>query len=60
MTQGNRVRAKSQKKIILNTQTGIFYFGVSDAHSSDKRLSKGVLYHELNGHKKNDTNFLYI
>ena len=52
--------SESRKKIILNTQTGIFYFGVSDAHSSEKKLSKGMLYHKLNGHKFNNTNFLYV
>lgn len=52
--------SESQKKIILNMQTGIFYFGVSDAHSSEKRLSKGMLYHKLNGRKFNNTNFLYV
>ena len=52
--------SESRKRVILNMQTGIFYIGVSDAHSSEKRLSKGVLYHKLRGYKFNDTNFLYV
>lgn len=51
--------SNSSKKLILNTETGIFYFGskeASDAHC----INHGTLKNKLNGYYKNNTNLIYV
>ena len=52
-------RSEAQKKIILNTETGIFYLGVKEA-SEIVGINHKTLKNQLNGHNKNKTNFLYV
>jgi hypothetical protein len=51
--------AESRKKIILNTDTGIFYFGIEDAAITIGKTKKW-LQARLCGKRKNKTNFLYV
>lgn len=51
--------AEARKKIILNTLTGIFYFGVSDAAESCSIKPK-TLHQKLKGDRKNNTAFAYV
>lgn len=49
----------SQCKLILNIETGIFYFGskeAADAHC----MNAGTLRHRLCGSNKNNTNLIYV
>ena len=52
-------RSEIFKKIILNTQTGIFYLGAEEA-SITININKGTLIGYLNGRYKNKTPFIYI
>lgn len=49
----------SRKKIILNLNTGIFYFGVKEA-SNSININKSTLTSYLNGQKTNKTDFTYV
>jgi hypothetical protein len=55
----NKKITDSQKKIILNTETGIFYFGVKEAAESIGSVQV-TLNSKLNGYKRNNTNFIYV
>jgi group I intron endonuclease len=46
-------------KIILNTQTGIFYHGLTEA-SKSANISKSYLHINITKNKKNKTNFIYV
>ncbi len=46
-------------KIILNLQTGIFYYGTRDA-SESCLIKKDTLKAQLNGRNSNRTNFMYV
>lgn len=50
---------ESRKKIILNTQTGIFYLGNNDAAESIN-INRMTLYNYLIGKRKNKTPFIYV
>jgi group I intron endonuclease len=52
-------RTEKRKKIILNLETGIYYFGVAEA-ALYNNLNKRTLEGKLNGWKKNNTNLLYV
>lgn len=54
-TRGNNPIAK----IVLNTQTGIFYGCVEDA-SDTIDMKRDTLKQKLNGRRKNDTDFIYV
>lgn len=45
-------------KIILNTQTGIFYFGCKEAAES-MNINHGTLRGKISGNRKNTTPFIY-
>lgn len=45
-------------KIVLDTQTGIFYYGVGDAAKS-ANIKKDTLTAKLNGKSRNNTKFVY-
>lgn len=49
----------SLKKIVLNTQTGIYYFGIKDAADSIG-MNKGTLRTMMSGHRTNKTPFIYV
>ena len=49
----------SRKKIILNTQTGIYYFGIKEA-SISANINKSTLTSYLNGQKRNKTEFISV
>lgn len=49
----------SRKKLILNTQMGIFYLGTKDAALAHG-LNRGTLLCKLSGNCKNDTDLLYV
>lgn len=51
--------ASSKRKVILNTQTGIYYDGVIEAAKSIGALFT-TLYSRLNGHLKNNTSLIYV
>lgn len=57
--QAKKKMSITRSKIILNTQTGIFYFGVREA-SQVYNLSINKLYKELNDNKKSNINFKYV
>ena len=46
-------------KIILNTQTGIFYFGCKEAAES-MNINHGTLRGKISGNRKNTTPFIYV
>lgn len=50
--------SNSKIKIVLNTRTGIFYYGVIEAAKSEGILYT-TLYSKLNGNLKNNTPFIY-
>lgn len=50
--------AESNKKILLNTQTGIFYKGLQDAANSIG-MNLNTLRAKMSGHSKNNTPFVY-
>lgn len=52
-------RAMAQTKIIMNTETGIFYFGVKEIVNLTK-YKECTLREKLTGVTKNNTNFLYV
>ena len=54
-TRGNNPTAK----IVLNTQTGIFYGCVEDA-SDTIGMKRDTLKQKLNGRRKNNTDFIYV
>ena len=50
---------RNKGKVVLNTQTGIYYVSVSEAAKSiGKRQS--ILTKKLNGDRKNNTSFIYV
>lgn len=54
------ILVKSRTKIILNTENGVFYFGLKEASESCD-IPKTTLASHLNGTTKiNKTNFLYV
>lgn len=56
---GKRGELCACSKIILDTQSGIFYFGVKDAAIS-RNLKPANLYGKLTGNIKNDTPLIYV
>lgn len=46
-------------KLVLNTETGIFYGCVEDA-SDTISMKRDTLKQKLNGRRKNNTNFIYV
>lgn len=46
------------RKIILNTETGIFYLGAKEAAAS-ACISTNTLQNKLSGRRKNNTSFIY-
>ena len=48
----------NRSKIILDTQTGVFYFGAKDASPFCKNSK--VLSNKLSGNTKNNTNYIYV
>ena len=46
-------------KIIINTQTGIFYFGLNEA-SKSFNISKSKLHINITKNKINKTPFIYV
>lgn len=46
-------------KIILNTETGIFYYGLNEASKSIDMV-KGTLWANLKKYKTNTTSFIYV
>lgn len=55
----NKKIADANKKIILDTQTGIFYLGIKEAAFA-YGVNSGTLKNKLSGCHKNNTNFLYV
>lgn len=51
-------RAKECQKLVLNTQTGIFYESAKEAHSQCE-IKKHTFYAMLNGNQINKTSFIY-
>lgn len=51
--------SESRKKIILNTETGIYYFGNKDA-SKSLNININTLYSYLSGFKPNKTSLIYV
>ena len=47
------------KKIIINIETGIFYFGIQEV-SLIYKINHSTLRNKLNGSTKNNTNFRYV
>lgn len=47
-----------RRKILLNTQTGIFYFGLKEAAWS-AGINENTLFYKLDGKRKNNTHFVY-
>lgn len=48
-------------KIVLNTQTGIFYNNISEASRTlSFGCGKSTLAEKLQGKRKNNTNFIYV
>lgn len=47
-------------KLVLNTQTGIFYDSCKSAAESTSHMSKGFLNKKLSGWNKNKTDFIYV
>lgn len=47
------------KKIILNIETGIFYFGAKEAAES-VGITEYILWNKLSGRTKNKTNLIYV
>lgn len=45
--------------LILNTQTGVFYFGTKEAAES-MNINRGTLKNYLSGNRKNKTPFIYV
>lgn len=52
-------RSKKRNRVILNTQTGIFYFGAKEASESCS-INKTTLIQKLNGRSKNNTFFIVV
>ncbi len=50
---------ESHQKIILNTQTGVFYFGIKEAARS-AGVSPNGLQRKLTNVRRNNTNFIYV
>lgn len=48
----------SHHRIILNQETGVFYFGTKDASSSIENVKQGLLDAMIRGRLKNKTSFL--
>ncbi len=46
-------------KIILNTETGVFYFGLREA-SESIGMKKATLHVNITRNKTNATNFIYV
>lgn len=69
MTEDNRLKliernignkyAQNKCRIILNTETGIFYYGNKDA-SKTIGITHVYLARQLNGDRKNKTSFIYV
>lgn len=53
-----KIGDKSQK-IIINIETGIFYFGIQEV-SLIYKINHSTLRNKLNGSTKNNTNFRYV
>ena len=53
-----KIGDKSQK-IIINIETGIFYFGIQEV-SLIYKINHSTLRNKLNGSTKNNTNFCYV
>lgn len=53
-----KIGDKSQK-IIINIETGIFYFGIQEV-SLIYKINYSTLRNKLNGRTKNNTNFCYV
>ena len=51
--------SKSKSKLILNLNTGIFYYGILEC-SIAYGINKNTLQLKLSGQIKNNTNFIYI
>ena len=51
--------SEAQKKIIINTQTGIFYLGAKEA-SESINMNLSTLHNILCGRNKNKTPFIYV
>lgn len=47
-----------RSKIILDTETGIFYYGTGEAAKA-KSINRSTLISKLTGHKKNNTSLIY-
>lgn len=56
---GQRGEKSHKSKIILDTQTGIFYFGLRAAAEAKGYKSLSGLYQRLNGAQKNKTSLIY-
>lgn len=56
---GNRGESNTISKIILNTQTGIFYFGIKEAAFAIN-MNESVLRKRLSGARKNITDFIIV
>ncbi len=54
----NKKRAEACKKVLLNTQTGIYYTGMKDAADSIQ-MNICTFRSKLSGHLKNTTPFIY-
>ena len=50
---------RQNSKIILDTETGCFYYGLAEA-SIYNNIGKSLLSHKLNGRIKNNTNLIYV
>jgi group I intron endonuclease len=60
-TKNKLSKAKKGKncRIILNTQTGVFYVGCNEASKSIE-INENTLRHYLNGNRSNKTNLIYV
>lgn len=56
---GKRGDKSATAKIVLDKETGIFYFGVPEAACA-KGVKNFTLYGKLNGRRKNDTLLTYV
>jgi group I intron endonuclease len=52
-------KSSPQLKLIINLQTGIYYYGTNEA-SKAHNMNKNTLKNKLNGSKINNTNLIYV
>jgi len=56
---GNRGESNPLSRIILNTQTGLFYFGTRET-AEFFGFNRNTFAHKLGGSRKNNTDFIFV